>query len=316
MGELKLNERAMAIADELAIRADELGVEVSRIAGARIIDAGSKQVGSLQAGLLVARVCLSDLASVQLVPGRIKDLSTPAVQVSVHRPVPACMASQYAGWQINVNGYFAMGSGPMRAAYGKEKLFDDIGHREKPEVAVGVLETNKLPTQEVVEFICQKSGVGPENLTLVIARTASLAGGVQIVARSVETALHKLHELGFDLHRIVGGYGVAPVPPVARGDITAIGRTNDAVLYGGEVSLFVKGDDESLADIVAKLPSSASKDYGQPFGKVFKHYNHDFYKIDPMLFSPASVVLQNIESGKSHRAGSVNQDVLYGSFFE
>ena len=60
------------------------------------------------------------------------------------------MASQYAGWQISVDmapgpdgkskKYFAMGSGPMRAAAGREELFDTIGHREASPVAVGVLD--------------------------------------------------------------------------------------------------------------------------------------------------------------------------------
>ena len=54
------------------------------------------------------------------VPSPIAELPGPAVQVASDDPVLACMASQYAGWQVSVGKYFAMGSGPMRAAYGKE----------------------------------------------------------------------------------------------------------------------------------------------------------------------------------------------------
>ncbi len=223
------------------------------MAGARIIDSGVEQRGSLGAGLLVARACMADLASVQLVPSHVKNVPLPAVAVDVPRPVAACMASQYAGWRISVGDYFAMGSGPMRAANGGEPLFEEIGHREKSNHAVGVLETGKLPTAEVVTYIAGKCGVATDCLTLIVARTASLAGGVQVVARSVETALHKLHTLKFDLARVVGGYGVAPVPPVAKNDMAAIGWTNDAVLYGGQVTLFVTGDDESLGPVIAAL---------------------------------------------------------------
>ena len=143
-----------------------------------------------------------------------------------------------------------------------------------------------------------------------------MAGWVQVVARSVETALHKLHTLGFALSRVVNGYGTAPVPPVAKNDMSAVGRTNDSVLYGGEVTLYVTGDDESLAELGPKLASSASKDYGQPFKKVFKQYDYDFYRIDPLLFSPAAINLQNIQTGRVHAFGKVNHDVLAASFFE
>ena len=240
----------------------------------------------------------------------------PGVAVSVNMPVAACMASQYAGWQIKVGKYFAMGSGPMRAVYGGEPLFNEIGHRQRPVLAVGVLESGELPDEETVQYIATKCGVTRQGLTLMVARTASLAGGVQVVARSVETAMHKLHTLGFDLTRVVGGYGVAPVPPVAKNDASAIGRTNDAVLYGGQATLYVTGDDDSLAELGPKLPSSASKDYGQPFKKIFKQYDYDFYKIDPLLFSPAAVSLQNIQTGRVHSFGAVDHDVLAASFFE
>jgi len=315
---LNLNERALRVAHELAARADELGAVVHTIAGATVIDAGAKVRGSLGAGLLLARACLADLATVTFVPGEVASAPLPSVAVSVEQPVAACMASQYAGWQINTGGYFAMGSGPMRAVYAKEELFAEPALApfvEKPAYVVGVLETSKLPTEEVIQYVAQRTGVDANNVTLLIARTASLAGGVQIVARSVETTLHKLHALKFDLARVVAGFGSAPLPPVAMNDMAAIGRTNDAVLYGGRVSLYVTGDDDSLREAGERLPSSASRDYGRPFGDIFKECNYDFYKIDPMLFSPAQVCLQNITTGNSFTFGAVNVDVLRRSFF-
>ena len=42
-----------------------------------------------------------------------------------------------------------------------------------------------------------------ENLTLAVAPASSIAGTTQVVARSLETALHKLHELKFDLNQVV-----------------------------------------------------------------------------------------------------------------
>ena len=315
MGVLSLNDRAMHLAEQLANRAAEVGATLQTVSGAQVIDAGVDAMGSLEAGCLVARICMADLGTVQITAMDLAGAMLPAVTVNVRFPVAACMASQYAGWQISEGKYFAMGSGPMRAAYGQEDLFNDIGFREKPRCAVGVLESAKLPDGMIVDKIAQSCGVEAANVMLIVARTASLAGGVQVVARSVETTLHKLHALDFDLNRVVGGFGATPLPPVAKDDLAAIGRTNDAMLYGAQTTLYVTGDDESLAQVGEQLPSSASKDYGRPFTEIFKQYDHDFYRIDPMLFSPAAVSLQNIDTGRTHVVGKINHEVLLQSFF-
>jgi methenyltetrahydromethanopterin cyclohydrolase len=281
-----------------------------------VVDAGVEAPGGLAAGIALARVCMADLAEVSLVPGEAAGVPLPLVQVHTGHPVEACMASQYAGWALSVGKYFAMGSGPMRAAYGGEPLFGSIGRRETPTEAVGVLEARKLPGEEVVAFIAGKTGVRPAGISLLVAPTASLAGGLQVVCRSVETALHKLHALGFDLERVEAGHGTAPLPPVARDDLAAIGRTNDCVLYGARVTLWVRGDDESLAEAAPRIPSSASRDHGAPFAEVFERCGRDFYKIDPALFSPAEVVLQNLDTGRTHRAGRLEPEVLARSLFD
>src|SRR5207249_10703310 len=139
-------------------------------------------------------------------------------------------------------------SGPMRAAYGKEELFDKIPGREQATVAVGVLETRKLPDDAVVAFLSERLNLPAAKITLLAAPASSLAGNLQVVARSLETALHKLHELKFDLNQVVAGFGAAPLPPVARDELGAIGRTNDAILYGGRVVIWVQADDDQLAE--------------------------------------------------------------------
>jgi methenyltetrahydromethanopterin cyclohydrolase len=162
--------------------------------------------------------------------------------------------------------------------------------------------------------LAERAGVTPADLTLLFAPTASLAGSVQVAARVVETALHKLHELEFDVGRVVSGFGSCPLPPVARTDPEAIGRTNDAVLYGGQVELTVDAPDEELEAVVPRLPASASRDYGEPFGNVLEQADWDFYKIDPLLFSPAEVRLVSVASGRSFHAGGVEIGVLERSF--
>lgn len=311
---MTLNERANRVADELAARAEQLRVAVAKVGGARVIDCGGAVTGSLAAGLLMARACLADLGEVAYVPCPIAEVGGPAVQVTTDDPVRACLASQYAGWQVCVGKFFAMGSGPMRALAAREDIFKDIPGKEEAPVAVGVLETAKHPTEDVVASIVGKLPPVAEHLTLLVAPTMSLAGTTQIVARSVETALHKLHELKFDVSQIVSGYGVAPLPPTTPDFVQAIGRTNDAILYGGKVTLWVRGDDEIIDAIGSKVPSSSSRDHGAPFAEVFAKYGGDFYKIDPLLFAPAEVEFRNLKSGRCHRFGRCEPGLVRTSF--
>jgi methenyltetrahydromethanopterin cyclohydrolase len=136
-----------------------------------------------------------------------------------------------------------------------------------------------------------------------------------VVARVIETGLHKLETLGFDVRRIINASGTAPLPPVARSDMRAIGRTNDCVLYGGQARYVVDATDEELGALVEKVPSIASADYGTPFYDIFMRYEKDFYRIDPMLFSPAEVWLTSASSGRTFHAGRLNADVLRTSLY-
>lgn len=312
---MSLNEQAAALCASLDAAAERLKIVVHRRDdGGSTIDMGIQTSGGLEAGRRLAEICLAGLGDVAIVPGPREIWRGPFVQVRTDQPLAACMASQYAGWQISGEKFFAMGSGPMRAAAGKEELFQHIGHIEKSEVAVGVLESRKLPPAAVCADLARQCGVSPGKLTLLVAPTASQAGHVQVVARSVETALHKLHELGFDLRRVESGYGIAPLPPVAQDDMAGIGRTNDAVLYGGEVTLWVRATDDELRSLGPRVPSCASRDHGQPFAAIFDRYGRDFYKIDPLLFSPAVITLANLDSGRSFCFGRSLPDVLEQSF--
>lgn len=313
-----LNGRALRVVEDLLERTEERRAAVHAVeGGGRVVDCGVHVRGGLAAGVDLARVCIADLASINLVPGEVAGRAIPYVQIATDHPVRACLASQYAGWAISVKSekYFAIGSGPMRAVRGREPIFETIGYHETSPLVVGVLETGRLPGAAVVAAIAEECRVEPAAVTLLAAPTASIAGGVQVVARSVETAMHKLAELKFDLDRVVSAHGIAPIPPVAKNDLAAIGRTNDSMLYGARVSLYVTGDDESLESIGPLIPSSSSRDHGEPFAAIFARYHHDFYAVDPMLFSPAEIVLQNIESGRVHAFGSVDPAVLARSFF-
>jgi methenyltetrahydromethanopterin cyclohydrolase len=319
---MSLNDAAYDLVRPLIEQPGLLGTSCQRRAGAWVVDCGVAAPGSPEAGLVMARAALGGLGEVRLVAapaesdlaGEWPDLPWSAVTVSSRSPVAACLAGQYAGWKVSTPDYFAMASGPIRAAIGREDLFEHIGHREQPTVAVGILEASALPPDDVCRTLAADAGVAAERLVLLVARTASVAGGIQIVARSLETALHKLHDLAFDLTRIVGGRGVAPLPPVPRKDLAAIGRTNDAILYGGRVVLEVRGDDESLAAIGPRCVSAGSAAYGEPFLALFERAGRDFYALDPALFAPAVVQFENVQTGRCQRFGTLAPDIVARSF--
>ena len=310
---MTLNDRAIKLADRLAADAEALQVDVTTLSnGTRLIDC---RAGGFEAGRYFAEICMGGLGTVAYAPLVIEGRWLPALTVTTDRPAVACLAAQYAGWKLDRDDYFAMGSGPGRALIRAEELYDDLDWDERASAAVLCLETREPPPAEIAEYVAERAGVPPSALTLLMAPTASVPGGVQIAARVVETALHKLHELDFDVRKILSGYGSCPLPPVAGDDMKALGRTNDAVLYGGQVHLTVEAEDDALRELVERLPASASKDYGEPFGKVLKDAEFDFYKIDPLLFSPAQIRLTNVESGRSFEAGEVNLEVLERSFW-
>ena len=312
---LSVNQLSEPLVQKLLQQADALQLGVSKHeAGCTIVDAGIQYAGSAEAGRIIAEICMGGLGQVTLqADNRFADWQD-AIFVSSTEPVLACLASQYAGWALSHEKFFSLGSGPARALAQREDLFKELAYVDTAASTCIVLETDKIPPVQVIEKIVRDTKVAPEQLTIVLTPTTSIAGVVQIVGRVLEVALHKAHTLHFPLENIVSGTGLAVLPPVSKDFMTAMGRTNDAILFGGYVSLQVKGSDEAAADLAKNLPSSASKDYGKTFAEVFKFYNMDFYKIDPFLFSPAKVTVTNVDTGNVFEAGQLNAELINLSF--
>jgi methenyltetrahydromethanopterin cyclohydrolase len=314
---LSVNERAVKIVQRMIADADALELAVTQLDnGTTVVDAGVRVPGSLEAGRLFAEVCLGGLGKVRFCELDVDGMWLPGVTVSVSHPPVACMAAQYAGWAVKGKKFFAMGSGPARALYRGEPLFEQLDYRDQADVAVLALEGRKLPPEEAAEKVAAKCQVSPDRLYLLVAPTASLVGSVQVAARVVETGLHKMLEVGFDLGTMISGFGTCPLAPIAKDDLRAIGRTNDAVLYGGRAWYTVRADDAQIEPVIEQLPSSASRDYGTPFYDLFQRYDGDFYKIDPLLFSPAEVAINNVTSGRTFRAGGVNAEMIQKALLE
>ena len=314
-----VNTLAMPLVANLAASSSALRLGISKSSrGATLIDGGIVAPGGLEAGRRIAEICMGGLGTVALVPGDAHGAGRPHVQVHSANPVLACLASQYAGWSLadgeGKGAFHALASGPGRAVARREPLFDELGYADRVGHAVFVLEVDRPLPEAVIEKVGRDCNLAPDRLTFVLTPTRSLAGTVQIVARVLEVALHKAHALGFPLADIVDGSGLAPLPPPAPEFVTAMGRTNDAILFGGQVTLYVHTDDEAARKLAQALPSSASRDYGKPFARIFKDCGYDFYKIDPMLFAPAEVHVCNVATGASFRAGARDAERLAESF--
>jgi len=318
MTDLGMNERAWTLADWCVAHAAELRLGVHTLAGGgRVLDAGVRAPGGLAAGRALAELCMGGLGHVAFAPLTIGGQTWSGVHVWTDHPAASCMASQYAGWAVNPEGFFAMGSGPLRAkARVERELFAKLDYAEDAGRGVLVLEGRTLPTEEVAAWVAAKAGVAVGAITFASAPTASVAGGVQIVARVLETGLHKMDTLGFDVTRVMSAMGTAPLAPVAQSDLRAVGRTNDCILYGGQARFLLDADAGELAALAERLPASASADYGTPFYDIFKRYDNDFYKIDPMLFSPAEVWLTSAASGRTFHGGRLDPKVLEASLFD
>jgi methenyltetrahydromethanopterin cyclohydrolase len=318
--ELSVNALSERLAARLIDNAARLRITISRTPdGTVIADAGVDAMGGIEAGVLIARLCMGGLGRVAVRTSLDANPLWPSmIDVHTSSPVLACLGSQYAGWSLahgeGKGGFHALGSGPGRAAAGREELFAELAYRDVAESVCIVLEVDKKPPIEIAEKVARDCGVKPDRVTLILTPTRSLAGSVQIVARVLEVALHKAHALGFPLHQLIDGAGSAPVPPPSADFLTAMGRTNDAILFGGYVQLFVDCEDGAAGRLAASLPASMSKDHGKPFAQVFKDAAYDFYRIDPHLFAPAAVAVTALKSGKTFHAGAIDAKLLEASF--
>jgi len=311
---LSVNERAWRLAEKLRDSAKEYGVLVKEASqGITVIDAGISAKGSLEAGRIITEICLGGCGEAKISSTQYADLTLPSIFVQTDHPAISTLGSQFADWQIKIGDYSAIGSGPARALARKnQQLYEKIGYVDETDVAVLVLETGKEPPDDVIEQVRRDCQVKPNHLMIILVPTTCIAGSTQVSGRIVETGLHKLMKLGLDPKWAVHAFGSAPIAPVHPKFAEAMGRTNDAILYMGEASYDVKGykNDEELSKIVEKAPSSASPNYGRPFLQIFKEANYDFYKIDPNLFAPAVVSVNNVETGSVLKAGKINVDVF------
>ncbi len=314
-----INKLAVKVVKEIIAREDEIGVKVIHMnCGATLIDMGLNVKGSNEAGLLFTRVTLGDMATVNLGTWKLDDdYIFGSVELFVTEPLVACLASQIAGWQLGSGEFATIGSGPARAqaVIPSDYYLDMTPYRDRNDEVVLCIQDIRYPDDAIALEVAQACKVAPENVYLLIAPSASIVGSIQVSARMIEEVCHKMHEKGFDVSKVINARGRTPVAPLVMDEVKAIGRINDAILYGGDTEFWVDASDEEIAAVVEKLVSKTSSPYyPELFGVVFERAGRDFYKIDHDFHSIAKIQIHNVRSGKSFVAGEINYDVIRESF--
>jgi methenyltetrahydromethanopterin cyclohydrolase len=317
---LSVNLEAKKTVDQMIENVDELNLAVEKLDnGSTVIDAGVNVTGSFKAGELYTKVCLGGLADVGIsIPGDLSEnLALPSVKIKTDFPSISTLGSQKAGWSVSVGDFFALGSGPARALSLKPaETYEEIGYEDEADIAILTLEADTIPGPDVTDMIANECDVAAEDVYILVAPTSSLVGSIQISGRVVENGTYKMLEaLHFDVNKVKYAAGIAPIAPVDADGLKAMGKTNDAVLFGGRTYYYIESEEgDDIQSLAEKLPSSASDGYGKPFYDVFKEANYDFYQIDKGMFAPAEVVINDLRTGEVFRTGYVNTDLLKKSF--
>ena len=316
---ISVNKKSQELVEDLIKNQDYYRVNVKKGPnGCTLIDAGVNALGNMEAGRVISEICLGGIGRVHIL-NTLQNHEWPlTIHVNTNDPVIACLGSQYAGWSLSSkeegSKFNALGSGPARALALKEPLFKDINYSDDSDKTCIVMEVDSFPPNDIVEKIANDCKVNAENLTIIITPTSSIAGNIQVVSRVLEVALHKAHELKFPMNEIIEGFGSSPVPPTSPDFLTAMGRTNDAIIFAGITQLLVNTTDEKAEELCNKMPSSTSNDYGKPFANIFRDYEYDFFKIDANLFSPSKVIISNMKTGNTFIAGKIDNELMKKSF--
>ena len=92
----------------------------------------------------------------------------------------------------------------------------------------------------------------------------------------------------------------SPTPVGIVVDVLRATSTMPQALAAGYRRVLCCAEIDEARALAEQLPSEASRDYGQPFADIFKRFKGDFYAIDAMLFSPAHVIVSNLDRDRYH----------------
>ena len=310
-----VNERAIDLLQRQVLPfAEHLQIEVHKMpCGCTLVDMGVLVDNGWRAAKLFTEVSLAGLGSVHYIKRKLGSLYMPAVMLTVDEPVIAEMSSHVAYWRVPYKGTTYNLSGPVRAkvldAFSRKADYQDL----QTERVLAAFQTDSLPDDDFCRLLAETAGVKPENFYLMVARTGTLLGLIQVAARNVEQVLPTLADQGFDLDFVRYATGVSPLVHVTDDEMEAYGRVNDCLIYGQETTLYVDCDDSEITSMLGKITMDQAGNhevYGMPFSEIFSKCESDWCKVPRAWDAPAMVRFFNLRSGKHFVAGRQEEDIL------
>jgi methenyltetrahydromethanopterin cyclohydrolase len=315
-----INQEAVKIVKEKILPyAEQLNCKVVHMDnGATVVDMGVNAPGGWLAGKLFVEATIGGLGHVNFGNYQVEGLCMPSIDVYIDHPVEATQSSQFSGWKMPgkdlASGIVPIGSGPARAIARNDKWsqaspYQDINHE-----AVFGAQTTQLPNEEFIQEIANTCKISPENVFILAARTASIAGSIQICSRTVEASLGKIQGLGFDLSKIICGMGTCPIAPPIFDEFKGMNRVNTALIYGAITRYVCNCEDQEIERIIPKLPFNASRRFGEPFAKIFEEGKRNFYMVDKDIHTIAVYEITNYATGRTFKAGEIRVDMMKAAF--
>jgi len=315
-----INDRAYRMVTEKIIpEAESLGIGIiKQNNGTTIIDMGINYPACWKAGKYFTESCLGGLGELRFGRERIGGYLVPAVAIQVTHPVIAEMSSHAANWKLFQKGENIIISGPIRSIKGKDFYAQASSYRDSlTEKAVGMIQTTKIPDEVLTSNIADKVGVDPRNLYLLVAKTASIVGAIQVSARNVEQAMPTIYDHGFDLNNVVYANGITPIVSIVDDEMIAYGRVNDCLIYGQETNLYVRCDDYDIEKVLEVIPMSMEENseiFGTPFQKLFSECGNDWSKVPRGWDAPAKINFHNLSTGRTFSTGVIHEEALVRSY--
>jgi methenyltetrahydromethanopterin cyclohydrolase len=318
MQDYSLNQAAVGIIQDVITRADEYQIHTWKAkCGSTLVDMGLNCPGSWKAGQAFVEIGFGGLGKATYGKFEIGHFILPSIDVWVDHPVLAVVASQAGCWELGTGELAMIGSGPARAVALADR-WAGHGYRDTKATQVVVqLQTNRVPSDDLCMAVANACHVAPEEVYVVFAPTACLVGAVQVASRTVEQVMIKLFLRGFDIHCVKHGFGMAPVAPLIKDEVEAMGRANDALFYGATTVLYADAPDEVIAPIVEGFcfDVNSGEFWGTPFVSIFRHFHCNWFEVPDLIDSPAKLIINSLQTGHSFVGGQINLQVLSRSYF-
>ena len=308
-------ERTTRLVEEFVRDAWSLGVEVSRgERGETVIDCGVRAPGSWEAGRRVVEIAHGGATGTRIGSRGVGGWVLPEIVVESWRPAVSAYGLQVSmplsevDSAIRVSGPIGARCADGRVALGREE--------EAAESAWGiaVVESDRLPTADVVEALSERSGLTPGGLTLLVAPSGSVVGTAQIAGRINECVLFTLEEsMGIDCTVVTHILGAAPIAPAAKPGSCPAVTADDLIHYAGRVVLGVDaGFDRDLEAVAAQLTFSSTGSHGRRFADLLAEAGGVFEAIPGLvdLQKPARVTIVGEPTGSVVAAGADDEALL------